>query len=326
MAASMQAYGGVGPETPGGSGGFGGPGYNYGSNYGGSAWSVPSPPGMGGYGGGGNAYTGGPPLGAPGFSGTPSGYRDVTGSYGGRSSGGSIPQSSSRGAAPQSQPGQSGGGYGSQGRDTMPFDIPDGVYGQSKWLPGSQGTDIFMRRGSPITAKTGGQVLYATGGTGLSGGSDTIAQFDDGTVARFRHVQPGLQAGSRFSAGQTIATIGDSSMDMLNPQVAGQIGAPDGYQHLDLSINAPGHTQFSPQGGGGGDIPAAQWLQQHGYRGRVVGVPLAPRKARWGGWEASVDQVWEWAVSLVVGILVSALGGFLVAWALEASGVDKMWE
>jgi hypothetical protein len=283
MAASMQAYGGVGPETPGGSGGFGGPGYNYGSNYGGSAWSVPSPPGMGGYGGGGNAYTGGPPLGAPGFSGTPSGYRDVTGSYGGRSSGGSIPQSSSRGAAPQSQPGQSGGGYGSQGRDTMPFDIPDGVYGQSKWLPGSQGTDIFMRRGSPITAKTGGQVLYATGGTGLSGGSDTIAQFDDGTVARFRHVQPGLQAGSRFSAGQTIATIGDSSMDMLNPQVAGQIGAPDGYQHLDLSINAPGHTQFSPQGGGGGDIPAAQWLQQHGYRGRVVGRTPGPQEGQMGG-------------------------------------------
>jgi hypothetical protein len=155
----------------------------------------------------------------------------------------------------------------------MPFEIPEGVYGQSKWLPGSQGTDIFMRRGSPITAKTGGQVLYATGGTGLSGGSDTIAQFDDGTVARFRHVQPGLQAGSRFSAGQTIATIGDSSMDMLNPQVAGQIGAPDGYQHLDLSINQPGHTQFSPQGGGGGDISAAQWLQQHG---RVV--PPVPRK------------------------------------------------
>jgi hypothetical protein len=283
MAASMQAYGGVGPETPGGSGGFGGPGYNYGSNYGGSAWSVPSPPGMGGYGGGGNAYTGGPPLGAPGFSGTPSGYRDVTGSYGGRSSGGSIPQSSSRGAAPQSQPGQSGGGYGSQGRDTMPFEIPEGVFGQSKWLPGSQGTDIFMRRGSPITAKTGGQVLYATGGTGLSGGSDTIAQFDDGTVARFRHVQPGLQAGSRFSAGQTIATIGDSSMDMLNPQVAGQIGAPDGYQHLDLSINAPGHTQFSPQGGGGGDIPAAQWLQQHGYRGRVVPRTPGPQEGQMGG-------------------------------------------
>jgi hypothetical protein len=283
MAASMQAYGGVGPETPGGSGGFGGHGYNYGSNYGGSAWSVPSPPGMGGYGGGGNAYTGGPPLGSPGFSGTPSGYRDVTGSYGGRSSGGSIPQSSSRGAAPQSQPGQSGGGYGSQGRDTMPFEIPEGVYGQSKWLPGSQGTDIFMRRGSPITAKTGGQVLYATGGTGLSGGSDTIAQFDDGTVARFRHVQPGLQAGSRFSAGQTIATIGDSSMDMLNPQVAGQIGAPDGYQHLDLSINQPGHTQFSPQGGGGGDISAAQWLQQHGYRGRVVGRTPGPQEGQMGG-------------------------------------------
>src|SRR5262249_7516301 len=71
--------------------------------------------------------------------------------------------------------------------------------------------------------------------------------------------------------------------DMLQRQVAAQIGAPDGYQHLDLSINRPGHQQFSPQGGGGGDINAAQWLQSMGYQGRVVGRTPGPQEGMMGG-------------------------------------------
>jgi len=182
--------------------------------------------------------------------------------------------------------GQSQQGYG-MGRSmsgSMPFSIPSGgVYGQQKWLPGSTGTDIFLPRNSPITAQTGGKVLYATGGTGLSGGSDTIVQFDDGTVARFRHVQPQMQAGQSFRAGQTIAVINDPSMDMLSRQVASQIGAPDGYQHLDLSINRPGNVMFSPQGGGGGDLNAAQWLSSHGYQGRMIGKTPGPQEGMGGG-------------------------------------------
>ncbi len=289
QAGSMGGFGdSFAPMTPGGSGRFGAPsGYNYGSNYGGSAWNVPSPPGMGGFGGGGQAYTGGQsPPGGLGTFGNQASFPDLL-------SQGSVAQRGSPSGSSQSMGGsarsagggaQSQGGSRSGGNNTMPFDIPnDGVYGNSKWLPGSQGTDIFLRDNTPITAKTGGRVLYSTGGTALQGGADTIAQFDDGTVARFRHVQGALQAGQTFSAGQVIARIHDDSMNMLNPQVAGQIGAPSGYQHLDLSINPPGQTQFSPQGGGGGSVNAAQWLQQHGYGGRVVGRTPGPQEGQMGG-------------------------------------------
>lgn len=172
---------------------------------------------------------------------------------------------------------------GASGR--MPFSIPSGgVYGQSKWLPGSTGTDIFLPRNSPITAETGGQVLLASGGNSSPMGAppgEMIVQFDDGTTARFRHVQPQVQG--RFRPGQLLGVISDSGMDMLSRQVAASIGAPDGYQHLDLSINRPGNVMFSSQGGGGGDLSASQWLSSMGYQGRQVGRTPGPQEGMAGG-------------------------------------------
>src|SRR4051794_26506969 len=88
-----------------------------------------------------------------------------------------VPRQQARVAPPGPGGYQGGGG-------SMPFDIPAGVYGMQKWLPGSQGTDIFMPRGSPVTARTGGTVLRGMGGTGLGQGAEMIVQFDDGTFAR----------------------------------------------------------------------------------------------------------------------------------------------
>ena len=50
---------------------------------------------------------------------------------------------------------------------------------------------------------------------------------------------------------------------------------PDRYQHLDLSVNR-GTDQFSPQGGGGGNYPAFQWLAELGYQGRILARTPGP--------------------------------------------------
>lgn len=172
------------------------------------------------------------------------------------------------------------GGFGQgMANSRMPFSIPPGgVYGQQKWAGGT-GTDIFLPRGSPITANMGGTVVTARGGTGLNQGAEMGIRFDNGQEFRFRHVQPGLQAGMRFSPGQQLAIISDPSMDMLNPMATRGIGAPDGYQHLDLSVGGP----FNPAGGAGGSINAAQWLQSVGYQGRVVGRTPGPQEGMGGG-------------------------------------------
>lgn len=256
------------PLTPGSGGGQLGLG---GSPFGGSAFGSGSLGMSGRNSGYGGSY--GAPQAMP--SGMPAGFGGSQASPFGASPFGSAGTMPGVASAPSNMP------AGRSGSNSMPFSIPDGgVYGMSKWLPGSQGADIFLPRGSPIRANQGGTVLKAMGGTGLSQGAEMIVQFDDGTMARFRHVQPGIQGG-RFKAGQVLGTVNDSSMDMLSRQVAQQIGAPDGFQHLDLSISRSGN--FDPTGGGGGDINSAQWLQSKGYRGKVVGQTPGPQQGMSGG-------------------------------------------
>jgi hypothetical protein len=279
----MGGFGGFGGQSSGGFGGFGGqmPGLGGGGGFGGAMPQMP-----GGFGGGQQFGGGGMPQmpQMPGYSPAaqrsrqqaPQGYgQQMPAGYGGYSGGTSNP--GNLGGQPPPQ------GMGGSGR--MPFSIPSGgVYGQQKWLPGSTGADIFLPRGSPVTANQGGEVLLASSGNSSPMGAppgEMIVRFDDGTSVRFRHVQP--MARGRFQAGSPLATVNDGGMDILNRQVAASIGAPDGYQHLDLSVNRPGNTMFSPQGGGGGDIPAGQWLQQMGYQGRMVSRTPGPQEGMGGG-------------------------------------------
>ncbi len=88
----------------------------------------------------------------------------------------------------------------------------------------------------------------------------------------------GLRVGYRAVQGEPLASINDTSLDQLGriPAWAGTM--PDGWQHLDLSVNR-GTDQFAPTGGGGGNVSAYLWLAGLGYTGRVLGRTPGPPDA-----------------------------------------------
>jgi murein DD-endopeptidase MepM/ murein hydrolase activator NlpD len=153
------------------------------------------------------------------------------------------------------------------------------VYGRDKWLvdaPGghSYGCDLFCRRNDPVYAPADCIVEEVIGGTGLSGGAEIIRAMPDKAWAwRYRHVQALVAVGQRVSRGQVVGKVYDPSLDMLcNGPVASY---PDRWQHLDLSVGK-GTDRFAPTGGGGGNYPASQWLQEIGYQGQQVARTPGP--------------------------------------------------
>jgi hypothetical protein len=115
-------------------------------------------------------------------------------------------------------------------------------------------------------------VREVVSGTGLNGGAELILQAQDGSYAwRYRHVQAAVQVGQFVYQGQWVAVVGDGSLDSLGPIPTAwrQWPFPDGWQHLDLSVNQ-GTDQFAPTGGGGGNIDSAQWMQALGYEGTLI--------------------------------------------------------
>ena len=156
--------------------------------------------------------------------------------------------------------------------------VPNGaVYGKTKWLPGSLGCDLFLKRGTPVVAPADCVIEEVIGGQGISGGAELILALPDRSWAwRYRHVQAvsGIRVGSQVRQGQTVATILDTSLDTLGaiPAWAQQQAGgpfPDGWEHCDLSVDRGG-DQFAPTGGGGGNVSAYQWIAGLGYQGRVL--------------------------------------------------------
>jgi hypothetical protein len=128
---------------------------------------------------------------------------------------------------------------------------------------------MFCRRGVEFYAPVDGVVEEVIGGSGLSGGAELIMATPDRQLAfRFRHVQSGLAVGTRVSQGQVLGIVRDDVLDTLGALPRWAVGFPDGWQHLDLSV-AYGTDQFSPQGGGGGNVSSYDWLQAIGYQGTV---------------------------------------------------------
>ncbi len=142
------------------------------------------------------------------------------------------------------------------------------VYGQTKWLPGSLGCDLFCPRGTPVVAPADCIIEEVIGGSGLQGGDELILSLPDHSWAwRYRHTAAAHPVGYRAKQGETVGLVGDDSLDQLcRPPVRNM---PDGWQHLDLSVNQ-GTDQFSPQGGGGGNVSAYQWLQTLHYQGAMM--------------------------------------------------------
>ncbi len=142
------------------------------------------------------------------------------------------------------------------------------LYGQTKWLPGSLGCDLFVPRGTPVYAVCDGVIEEVLGGEGLTGGDEFIlAPHDRSLGFRYRHCPCAVTQGTSVTQGQRIGQVWDPSLEELGP-VPPWFPAPDGWQHLDWSV-AYGTDQFSPEGGGGGNVRSYDWLQAVGYQGTV---------------------------------------------------------
>lgn len=155
------------------------------------------------------------------------------------------------------------------------------IFGATKWLPGSLGTDMFCAEGTELVAPADCLIEEVIPGQGISGGAELILALRDKAYAwRWRHVQAvaGIRVGVTVKQGQTCAVVRDRSLDVLGDvpgwavQAAGR-PFPSRYQHLDLSVNQR-TDQFSPQGGGGGNVDADQWLRALGFAG--IQIPRTP--------------------------------------------------
>ncbi len=158
------------------------------------------------------------------------------------------------------------------------------VYGKTKWLPGSLGCDLFVPRGTPVVAPADCVIEEVIGGSGLQGGDELILALPDHSWAwRYRHTAATHPVGYHAKQGEQVGVVNDPSLDQLGRIPAWAIAQagghwPDGWQHLDLSVNQ-GTDQFSPQGGGGGNTSSYAWLQTLDYQGTVLSRTPGPPDA-----------------------------------------------
>lgn len=161
--------------------------------------------------------------------------------------------------------------------------VPEGaVYGQTKWYQGpdsTYGCDLFCAHGTPVYAPCDAVVEEVLGGTGLQGGAEIILAAPANRWAfRYRHVQAMVQVGQQVAQGEQVGVVQDQGLLLLGNPPAWAEPLPDGYQHLDLSVNQ-GTDRFTPTGGAGGNTSAYAWLVWIGYRGRVLARTPGPPDA-----------------------------------------------
>lgn len=183
-----------------------------------------------------------------------------------------------------------------------------GLVGQQKWLPGSTGIDVFVRRGTPVYAPFAGTWRWqqVPGGPAPIGEGLLVRQ--DGFCARFRHVARRAADGP-VAPGALLAVVHDPGLDLLR-WPPGYPPPPDGYQHNDLSL-ATAPERLDPRGGAGGDIPAFAYIWERGgiantqVIARTPGPPEGLRPfgdaaavaawAAWCGWPAAAVEALAWA-------------------------------
>jgi hypothetical protein len=175
-----------------------------------------------------------------------------------------------------------------------------GLAGRQKWLAGSTGMDIFVRRKTEVRAPIAGTMRFELeqGGPTLIG--KMMIVHDDGRTVRFRHVEPAV-ANGRVALHQVVARVFDQSMDMLRWPL-GYPRPPDGYQHLDLSL-ASRPEFMNPTGGAGGNVRALDHVW--GKKGGVPRIELiartpgpmegtvGPLRVAWAQWAGQEVNAWE---------------------------------
>ncbi len=164
-----------------------------------------------------------------------------------------------------------GVGVGQQGGFASP--LPSGgVYGAQKWSSnmGSNAVDIFVRRGSPVSAPVSGTIQQGMNGQLILAG-------DNGWNFAFRHGMTTAQG--HVQEGQQIGIVNDPGLDSLGRAPWGNM--PDNYQHLEMSVSR-GSPNFPGTPGGGGNVDAAQFLNQIGYQGQEIPKTPGPPDAQGG--------------------------------------------
>ncbi len=160
-----------------------------------------------------------------------------------------------------------------QGQGGFHSPLPSGgVYGAQKWSSpmGSNAVDIFVRRGTPVSAPVSGTIQQGMNGQLILAG-------DNGWNFAFRHGMTTAQG--HVQAGQQIGIVNDPGLDSLGRAPWGNM--PDNYQHLEMSVSQ-GSPNFDGTPGGRGNRNAAEWLNQIGYQGQEIPKTPGPPDAQGG--------------------------------------------
>lgn len=149
--------------------------------------------------------------------------------------------------------------------------VSGATYGQQKWNGSPYETDLFAPAGTPIKAPWNGTVEVRTvpGPPGNGPIYVAILRGENGISMLNAHVEPNIRQG-RVRAGETFALVGTSGMDTL--------GAQSAHDHVAFSRSG----QFGGPVGLTGDIPAVDYIEQMGFKGKKVARTPGPMELGMG--------------------------------------------
>lgn len=149
--------------------------------------------------------------------------------------------------------------------------VQGATYGQQKWNGSPYETDLFAPAGTPIKAPWNGTVEVRTvpGPPGNGPIYVAILRGENGISMLNAHVEPNIRQG-RVRAGETFALVGTSGMDTL--------GAQSAHDHVAFSRSG----QFGGPVGLTGDIPAVDYIEQMGFKGKKVARTPGPMELGMG--------------------------------------------
>jgi hypothetical protein len=148
--------------------------------------------------------------------------------------------------------------------EVFPGWLPDGgLYGLQKWVPGSNGVDVFLPQGTVILAPVAGLVVApAEMVSPPPPPIPSVALRGDAGLSFFLgHVRSLVSWGDQVQAGDPLGVVDDPVLDWMGSQGPG----PSGWQHVDLNVSRQGSFTWF-----GGEVPASAWLQNTGYEGTLV--------------------------------------------------------
>ncbi|MBD1379228.1 phage tail tape measure protein [Metabacillus arenae] len=161
------------------------------------------------------------------------------------------------------------------------------------------------RQGDPVKALRGGKVITAT--YSKSAGYWVVVQQDDGTVAKYMHMQKGLnvKAGQRISAGQQLGKVGNTGHSTgahLHLQIEQNGKAIDPMKYM----NSMGQTGT----GGGSSSDYAKYLSDASRAEAERLQSLDDAKSTVLGFESEINGITDQVQELFMAIVDSQIAQF----------------